>query len=90
MLYKHPGSFEIHEDKFDYIIVEDTEIQDYIAKGWFLTTPEAKAASGAAAVDIPANEKTSAVAEYLETISETKRRGRPRKVTEVEVIPSDI
>lgn len=44
MLYKHPGQHEIHGDFFDYTIVDDTEevIEQAIAEGWALTTPEAK------------------------------------------------
>ena len=43
MLYKHPGSHEIHGDKFDYVIVEDDAIEAAIKDGWALTTDEAKA-----------------------------------------------
>ncbi len=42
MLYKHPGKHKLHGDMFDYIIVEEDEIEDTIAKGWSLTTTEAK------------------------------------------------
>lgn len=44
MLYRCPGSHEIHGGKFDYVIVDDDKIEDAVADGWFLTTPEAKAA----------------------------------------------
>lgn len=86
MLYKHPGSHEIHGDKFDYIIVDADDasaLSDALDAGWHLTTTEAKAAASTV-------EETSVVAEYLETIRETPRRGRPKKATDVEVIPSDI
>lgn len=43
MLYKHPGKHEIHESSFDYIIVDDVDIEQAIKDGWFLTTDEAKA-----------------------------------------------
>lgn len=42
MLYKHPGKHEIHGDKFDYIIVDEEDIESAIADGWFRTTDEAK------------------------------------------------
>jgi len=42
MLYKHPGKHEIHGASFDYIIVDETEIEDAIKDGWSLTTDEAK------------------------------------------------
>lgn len=44
MLYKCPGSHAIHGGKFDYTIVDEADIEATIAAGWFLTTPEAKAA----------------------------------------------
>lgn len=48
MLYKFPGSQEIHGGHFDYIIVEEDEIEAKQAEGWSLTTTEAKAAHEAA------------------------------------------
>lgn len=44
MLYKCPGLHEIHGGHFDYVIVEDDKIEETLANGWFLTTPEAKQA----------------------------------------------
>lgn len=47
MLYKAPGPHEIHGGHFDHIIVDADEegaIEQAQADGWFLTTPEAKAA----------------------------------------------
>jgi predicted amino acid-binding ACT domain protein len=43
MLYKHPGQHEIHGSNFDYIIVDEVDIEQAIKDGWFLTTDEAKA-----------------------------------------------
>lgn len=45
MLYKHPGKHKIHGDKFDYIIVDEKDVNDALIKGWFKTTPEALNAS---------------------------------------------
>jgi hypothetical protein len=42
MLYKHPGQHEIHGSNFDYIIVDESDIEQAIKDGWFLTTEEAK------------------------------------------------
>lgn len=42
MLYKHPGSHEIHGDRFDYIIVDEDEVNQALADGWALTTDGAK------------------------------------------------
>lgn len=44
MLYKAPGPHEIHGGKFDTLIVDADEVEQAQADGWFLTTPEAKAA----------------------------------------------
>lgn len=44
MLYKYPGRHELHGDHFDYTIVEDDKIDEALADGWKLTTPEAKQA----------------------------------------------
>jgi UDP-3-O-[3-hydroxymyristoyl] glucosamine N-acyltransferase len=43
MLYKHPGQHEIHGSNFAYIIVDESDIEQAIKDGWFLTTDEAKA-----------------------------------------------
>jgi hypothetical protein len=42
MLYKHPGQHEIHGASFDYIIVDESDIEQAVKDGWFLTTNEAK------------------------------------------------
>lgn len=47
MLYKHPGQHEIHGSHFDTTIVDEDEIEDAMAKGWHLTTPDALAAAQA-------------------------------------------
>lgn len=44
MLYKCPGPHDIHGGNFDYIIVDDDQIDDALEDGWHLTTPEAKQA----------------------------------------------
>lgn len=44
MLYKYPGTQEIHGDLFDYVIVDDEQIDATLADGWSLTTPDAKLA----------------------------------------------
>lgn len=44
MLYVAPGPHEIHGGRFDYIIVNDDEIEQHLAAGWHLTTTEAQAA----------------------------------------------
>lgn len=46
MLYRYPGSFFIHDDKYDFITVEESEKEKHLKDGWFLTIGEAKA-SGA-------------------------------------------
>ena len=42
MLYRYPGPHKLHGDNFDYIIVDESEIEETIEEGWFLTTTEAK------------------------------------------------
>lgn len=83
MLYKHPGSHEIHGDKFDYTIVDADDaaaLSDALEAGWFLTTTEAKASS----------ERPSPAAEYIETVTDKPKRGRPRKESEPESITDDL
>ena len=41
MLYKHPGQHALHGDVFDYIIVDELEVEEKIESGWSLTTTEA-------------------------------------------------
>jgi hypothetical protein len=55
MLYKAPGSHEIHGGRFDYTIVNDDQIEATLAAGWYLTTTEAKAAHEAALQDAADN-----------------------------------
>ena len=89
MVYKHPGIHAIHGDKFDYKIVDEDDIDSALADGWFLTTTEAKEASVKPAVEIPAEEQTTLAAQVMENV-DAPRRGRTRKVTEVEVIPDSL
>lgn len=41
MLYKYPGPHDIHGSKFDYVIVNDEDIDAHIGQGWSLTTAQA-------------------------------------------------
>ena len=87
MLYKHPGKHEIHGDKFDYTIVDADDAMVLTAaldEGWFFTTTDAKNASQ------KPSEKTTLSAEYLENVTDSPKRGRPKKVAEVESIPDSI
>ena len=49
MLYKHPGAHEMHGDKFDYIVVDEQDVDQAKKDGWHLTTTEAKAKTKAPA-----------------------------------------
>lgn len=44
MLYRQPGPHQLQDGKYDYLVVPDTEIEQTLADGWFLTTAEAKEA----------------------------------------------
>jgi hypothetical protein len=44
MLYKEGGPHKFHGGNFDYIIVDELEVDKALEDGWFLTTPEAKEA----------------------------------------------
>jgi hypothetical protein len=51
MLYRAPGTQEIHGGRFDTLVVADEGERDAaLADGWHLTTPDAKAAADAAAL----------------------------------------
>jgi len=41
MLYAHPGPHKIHGGEFDYVIVDDDQVDEALKKGWSKTTPEA-------------------------------------------------
>jgi hypothetical protein len=41
MLYRAPGSQQIHGHAVDYTIVTDDKIDEHLAAGWFLTAIEA-------------------------------------------------
>jgi len=42
MLYKHPGKHEIHGDMFDYIVVDEGDVEAKVKEGWAKSTDEAK------------------------------------------------
>lgn len=42
MLYKHPGPHDIHGDKFDYIVVDEADVDAKVKEGWAKSTDEAK------------------------------------------------
>lgn len=44
MLYKTPGPHKFHGGDFDYIIVDEVNVDASLVDGWFLTTDEAKEA----------------------------------------------
>ncbi len=44
MLFKHPGSYEMHGSRYDYIVIDGEKegaIEQAIKEGWALTTQEA-------------------------------------------------
>ena len=41
LLYKSPGPHKFHGGDFDYIIVEEADVDACVAEGWTLTTTEA-------------------------------------------------
>lgn len=41
MLYRHPGKHKLHGDMFDYIVVDENEVDSHLCDGWFLSTTEA-------------------------------------------------
>ena len=47
MLYKHGGPHKIHGDNFDYIVVDEAEVDAKLKDGWAKTTDEAKAPKSA-------------------------------------------
>ena len=76
MLYKLGGDFEYEGECFTYTIVDDYDIKDALASGFYLTTTEAikkakKQSTGVIEIDVNNEEQEPA-----------KRRGRPVKVVE--------
>lgn len=57
MLYKHPGPHDIHGDKFDYIIVDEADVDAKVKEGWAKSTDEAK--SGPTAKPAPKRARKS-------------------------------
>ena len=41
MLYKSPGPHKFHGGDFDYIVVDEADVDVSISEGWALTTIEA-------------------------------------------------
>lgn len=69
MLYKLGSTIDIEGTKFDYLIVEDKDIETAIGDGWFLTVVDAK---DSAKIDLKSVESEKEE-------QEIKRRGRPPK-----------
>lgn len=69
MLYKHPGAHEMHGDKFDYIVVDEQDVDQAKKEGWHLTTTEAKEKTKAPAkpAPAPADDNAPPTREELET-----------------------
>lgn len=42
MLYKHPGHHALHGGFYDYVVVNEADVEKHLADGWALTTDEAK------------------------------------------------
>ena len=42
MLYKHPGKHKMHGDMFDYIVVDEGDVEAKVKEGWAKSTGEAK------------------------------------------------
>jgi len=57
MLYKPNGSHKIHGGMFDYIIVDDSEVDTALSDGWFRTTTEAKESVEGDVSDAPPSRK---------------------------------
>lgn len=64
MVYKAPGAHALHGGYFDYLVVDDEKLEEALADGWHLTTPEAKAAL---------DEKLKADAKAAEELADAKR-----------------
>lgn len=64
MLYKHPGKHELHGDKFDYIVVDELEVDKALNDGWYKTTPEALENSNV--IDVTPNDDDAPTREELE------------------------
>lgn len=41
MLFKSPGPHKFHGGDFDYIVVEEADVDTCLSEGWWLTTTEA-------------------------------------------------
>jgi hypothetical protein len=77
MLYKVGGPHEIHGGKFDYIVVSSEAEQDEaLAAGWHLSTPEAVAAGGKAAVKVEAVAATETGDEAPPTRAELEAKAK--------------
>ena len=70
MLYKHPGKHEIHGDKFDYIIVDSSDVEKNLKDGWHKTTTDA--------INSLKNVSSDTIEKEVEDKPKTTR-GRPKK-----------
>ncbi len=66
MLYKKPGKHKIHGDTFDYVVVNEADVEASIDNGWHKTTTEAKEAYEDK--DVKRENLTAKAAEYGEKV----------------------
>ncbi len=66
MLYKQPGKHKIHGDTFDYVVVNEDEVEVSLSHGWHKTTTEAKDAYSNK--DTKRENLTAKAAEYGEKV----------------------
>ena len=66
MLYKEGGPHKFHGGNFDYIIVDELEVDKSLEDGWFLTTTEAKEAGEPKDNTPPTRDEMEAKAKELE------------------------
>ena len=77
MLYKHPGIHEIHGNKFNYIVVDDDQIEDTIADGWHLTTTDAL---GKEAAEDEAAEDEALTSDIIESMTREELKALAVKI----------
>ena len=66
MLYKKPGKHKLHGDTFDYIVVDEEEVDVATSNGWHKTTTEAKEAYNDE--DVKRENLTAKASEYGEKV----------------------
>lgn len=70
MVLKYPGKHQLQDGLYDWLIVDESEVEEALKEGWFRTKEEAKAAHEAVPVAAPVSDGAPTRAELEQKAKE--------------------